>query len=118
MIGGFWIFPEGHRHGQRGPDHHIVDPAAVGFHRYRLAPYGIGAARPGDHGRHPRLQRFPEAAVLWVDRVDRPELGGGGVGIFVPVVPLEAQAVLPHPDVGMGVDQPGKKPASSGVQLL
>ena len=74
MIGGFRIFSQRHFHRKRRLEHHVVDAAAVGFHGNRLSADGIGAARPRDDGGHARFERFPETAVLGIDRVHRPQM--------------------------------------------
>ena len=118
MVDGLGVFPQGHFHGHRRLDHHVVHPPPPRLERAELAADGVGAARAGHHGGHAGFPRLLEAAIQRINRVHRPQLGGAGIGVLVAVVPLEAEAILPHTQMGMGVHKARQQPAALRVQHL
>ena len=118
IIGGFRIFPQSHFHRGRSQEKHFLHPAAVGLHRAELPAHRIGAARAGHHRGDACRQRLSKTGVQRIDRIQGPQLRSGRIGALVAVVPLEAQTVLPHAQMAVGVDKAWEKPASRCIKQL
>ena len=104
MVNRFRVLAQCHLHGNRRFDNHIVDAEACRFNRCQLAADGVGAAGARHHCGHAGIERLAEAAVHRVDGVDCPQLRRDRVGLFVAVVPLKGQPVLPHAKMRVRID--------------
>ena len=118
VVGELGVLSQRQLHGRRGLDDHVVQPAAGGLHGYELAADGVGAARAGENGGHPRLPGLLKAAVHGVDGVHRPQMGGAGIGGLVAVIPLHTHCIPEHPQMAVGVHKAGLDVPALGVEHL
>ena len=118
MVHRLRIFPQRHFHRHRRAKEHFLDPPAVGFDRAQLTADRVCAARPGNHRGHAGLRRLRKTAVERVDRINRTKVRGGRIGILIAVVPLKAEAVLPHPHMGVGIDKAGQQKRAAGIKRI
>lgn len=118
MIDGFRVFTERKFHSDRRFDDHIVDEAAIGFHRDELPANGVGAPRAGDNTRHTRARSLFKAIIEGVNRVERAQLRGAGVSLLVNIIALKAERILADANVRVRIDKSGQKPGASRVDHL
>ena len=118
VVGKLGVLPQGQLHGSRRLKHHGVHPATVGLDGGKLAADGVGAARAGENGGHPRLPGLLKAAVHGVDGVHRPQMGGAGIGGLVAVIPLHTHCIPEHPQMAVGVHKAGLDVPALGVEHL
>ena len=118
VIHALGVLSQGHLHGRRGLDDHLVHPPSGGLDGGELAAHRVGGAGAGEHRGHAPLPCLLKAAVLGIDGVDGPQVRGAGVGGLVAVVPLKTHCVPEHPQVAVGVDKAGQHMVPPGVHRL
>ena len=107
MVDVFGILSQSHFDGQRRFYNHFVDATPKGLYCRHLSANGVGTAGAGDYCRHAAFQRLPEATVHGVQGIHSPQLGGNGIGFLVAVIAFKGQTILPHSQMGVGVNKAG-----------
>ena len=113
-----WGFTECKFHGNRRFDDHIIDEPAVGFHCNELPADGIGAPRAGDNARHARAHGLFKTIIEGIDRIERAQLRGAGIGLLVNIIAFKAERILADANVRVRIDKSWQKPGASRVDHL
>ena len=104
------IFAEGTLHGHRIPENHVIHTAAVGFHGKKGAAQYVCTARPHAHRGDAAPPGHLNRAVLGVEAVYAPKLGGDDVPHLVVVNAVVAHAVAVQGEMAVGIHKAGVNP--------
>ena len=80
----------------------------------------MGLRSPGrvDNARHARAHGLFKTIIEGIDRIERAQLRGAGIGLLVNIIAFKAERILADANVRVRIDKSWQKPGASRVDHL